>query len=243
MEPTLVVLLYSSIAAAAALLGAVPLIGRRRLPRAAIGWANALASGAMLGVAYALMSGGLELGATVGAAGAVLGIGFVFATHLAAGTGDLDLNRLESTSPEYGYKVLLVTGLHSASEGVAIGAAMAVSIPFGIFTAVAMALHNIPEATVLCTIFRGRGMPLASAAGLGVVSDLSQVMMAIVAFALVNAAPALLPWALGFSFGALVYLVMAELLPQSYRQAGHTTIALVTIVAMGIVVLLAGLGL
>lgn len=243
MEPTLVVLLYASIAAAAAPLGALPLVGRPQLPRAAIGWANALASGAMLGVAYALMSQGLDLGAAVGAAGAVLGIVFVFWTHVASGTEDLDLNRLEDTSPEYGYKVLLVTGLHSASEGVAIGAAMAVSLPFGIFTAIAMALHNIPEATVLCAIFRSRGTPLASAAGLSVVSDVSQVMMAVVTFALVAAAPSLLPWALGFAFGSLIYLTMAELLPESYREAGHTTIALVTIVAMGIVVLLGGVGL
>ena len=38
--------------------------------------------------------------------------------------------------------------------------------------------------------------------------------------------------------GALLYLIMAELLPHCYRQAGHTSIALVTILAMGIVVLL-----
>jgi zinc transporter ZupT len=66
--------------------------------------------------------------------------------------------------------------------------------------------------------------------------------MAIVVFALIGAAPGLLPWALGFAAGSLVYLVMAELLPQCYRQAGHTSIALVTIVAMGIVILLGGPG-
>ena len=52
--------------------------------------------------------------------------------------------------------------------------------------------------------------------------------------------PLLLPWALGFAMGALVYLVMVEPLPESYRQAGNTSIALVTSVAMGIVVLLNG---
>jgi hypothetical protein len=35
---------------------------------------------------------------------------------------------------------------------------------------------------------------------------------------------------------------MVELLPECYRQAGSTSIALVTIVAMGIVVLLTGAG-
>ena len=52
--------------------------------------------------------------------------------------------------------------------------------------------------------------------------------------------PVVLPWALGFAVGALTYLVLVELLPESYRQAGHTSIALVALVAMGIVVLLRG---
>jgi len=55
---------------------------------------------------------------------------------------------------------------------------------------------------------------------------------------IVQAAPGTLPWALGFAMGALVQLVMSELLPESYRQAGPRSIALVTVVAMGIVVLL-----
>jgi zinc transporter ZupT len=41
--------------------------------------------------------------------------------------------------------------------------------------------------------------------------------------------------------GAFLYLVLVELLPESYRQAGHTSIALVTLMAMGMVVLLTGL--
>ncbi len=58
---------------------------------------------------------------------------------------------------------------------------------------------------------------------------------------LVGAVPAVLPWAIGFAVGSLIYLVLAELLPESYRQAGHTSIALVTLVTMGIVVGLGGL--
>jgi zinc transporter ZupT len=64
------------------------------------------------------------------------------------------------------------------------------------------------------------------------------VLLAVVAYAIVQAAPGTLPWALGFAMGALVQLVMSELLPESYRQAGPRSIALVTVVAMGIVVLL-----
>jgi zinc transporter ZupT len=53
----------------------------------------------------------------------------------------------------------------------------------------------------------------------------------------------MLPWALGVAAGALIYLVMAELLPECYRQAGRISVALVTVVAMGMLVLFSGRGL
>jgi zinc transporter ZupT len=238
VDPTLTVLLYSSLSAAAAALGAGPFLVRRQLPIAAIGWANALAAGMMLGAAYTLLVAGLPNGAVPIAAGAVLGIGFVWWTHTAAGTDELSLNRLDDSSPAYGYQVLLANILHSASEGVAIGAAMALSVPFGIFLVLAIAVHNIPEATVLCAVLTGRHVPASSAAGLAVATNVGQILLAIVTFAIVEAAHGILPWVLGFAVGALIQLVMAELLPESYRQAGKRTIALVAIVAMGIVVLL-----
>jgi zinc transporter ZupT len=240
VDPTLVVLLASATAAAVAALGPLPLVGRGELPRAVLGRASAGAAGLMLGAAYLLMSAGTEYDPLQGALGAVLGIGFVWLTHSASGTEDLDLSGIEGATDVYGYQVMLVNTLHSASEGVAIGAAFGVSLPFGVFVALALAVHNVPEATVLATILRGRGVGLLAAAGLAVVTNTTQVLLAVVTYAVVVAAPGLLPWAIGFAFGSLVYLVLAELLSESYREAGRTTIAVVTLVAMGIMVLLGG---
>jgi zinc transporter, ZIP family len=243
MDPILTVLLYSSLAAGVTAFGALPFLFQQRLPTAWIGWANALAAGMMLGAAYALLVTSLHDGAVLReGSGAVIGILFVYLTHAASQTEDLDLNRLEQTGPEYGYQVMLVNTLHSGAEGVAIGAAMLVSLPFGIFMALAIAIHNIPEATVLSAILTARGVRVRDAGGLAVATNVSQVLLAIVTFAIVSAAPTALPWVLGFAVGALIYLVMAELLPESYRQAGSTTIALVTIAAMGMVVLLGHAG-
>lgn len=241
MDPILLVLTASALAAGAAVFGPVPLLGKERIPILAIGWANALAAGLMLGPAYLLMSAGMQFVPWQGALGAVLGIGFVWFTHFAAGTEEMDLNRLDESSTVYGYQVIVVNMLHSASEGVAIGAAMGVSVPFGIFMAVAMAVHNVPEATVLSAILRGGGVRWGPASALAVLTNIPQVLLAVVTFAIVTAAPAFLPWAIGFAFGSLIYLVLAELLPECYRQAGRTTMALVAIVAMGIVVLLGGM--
>lgn len=235
-DPILTVLAYSSLAAFAAVLGVLPEAIYGRPSRPMLGWSNALASGLMLGVAYTLLTQGLADGLVQGGAGAVLGLVMVRVTHAATGTENMDLNSLDEMSEGYGYQVFLVNALHGAHEGVAIGAAMAVSLPFGISMALALAVHNVPEAMVLTTILRGRGVRLSHAAALAVVSNVNQVLVSVVTFAVVGAVPALMPWALGFAVGALIYLVLVELLPESYRQAGHTSIALVTLVAMGIVV-------
>lgn len=238
-DPTLAALTYSSLAMLCAGFGAVPVAFRHRLPASWLGWANAVAAGLMLGVAYALMAAGLPPRPAVGAAGAAIGIGFLYWTHGVAGTRELDQDRLGDTAPDYGYQLLLVNTLHAAPEGIAIGVAMTVSPSFGAFMALAIAVHNVPEAAVLAAVLKSRGLTLVQAAGAAAATRVSQVLFAVTTFAVAAAAPALAPWALGVAVGALLYLVMAELLPHCYRQAGHTSIALVAILAMGMVVLFA----
>jgi zinc transporter ZupT len=240
VDPTLVVLSASFLAAATAALGALPLVGRESVPSAWIGWANALAGGLMLGSAYVLSETGIRLDPLTATLGAAIGVLFTYGTHRAADVEDLDLNKLDETEPTYGAKVLLVSFLHSASEGVAIGVAMAVDLSFGVFLAVAIAVHNIPEATILCAVLRSRGVRLALGSALSVAMNSGQVLLAVSVYAVVTAAPAATPAVLGFGFGALVYLVLVEMLPESYRQAGTTTIAVLTSLAMGVLILLHG---
>jgi zinc transporter, ZIP family len=238
LDPILAVLLYSSLAAGAAALGVLPEALLGRLSRPAFGWANAAAAGLMLGVAYALLTQTNVVNVFHGAAGAVLGLGLVRATHAMVSPDEADLNDLDNTDPSYGYQLFLLNVLHGAHEGVAIGAAMSVSLPFGVSMALALGVHNVPEAMVFTSVVRSRGIGLAQATALAVAGNLNQVLVSVVVFAVIVAAPVLLPWAIGFAMGALTYLVLVELLPESYQQAGHTSIAVVTLVAMGVVVAL-----
>jgi zinc transporter, ZIP family len=235
VDPALAALLYASFAAFAAGLGPLLVLVRGGLPIAWVGWANALASGTMLGVGYALVAAVLPTAPLPAAAGAVLGVVFLALARIAAG-GDLDVENLDHTSPLYGYQVLLSNALHAAPEGIAIGAALSVSPAFGVFTAIAIGLHNVPEGAVLMAMLAPRGVKRRHAASLAIAVNVNQVLLAIVTVAIIHAAPSVLPWALGVAFGSLVYLVIAELLPQCYRQAGRTSIALVTVLAMGVVV-------
>ncbi len=240
LDPLATVLLFSTMASLTAVVGAVPQAVRGAPSHAMIGWANALASGLMLGVAYTLLTEGLQDALIAGGAGALLGVGFVRVTHAVTGTGELDLAELDEAGPEYGYKAILVDTLHAAHEGVAIGAAMAVSLPLGVAMAVTLAIHNVPESMVLISLLTQRGLRVSQSAALATAVNVNQVLLAVLSFAVVGLWPALLPWVTGFAVGALVYLTFVELLPESYRQAGSTSIALVTLVALGVVVVLAG---
>ena len=239
MTPLATVVLVSSVAALAAALGALPHALGRAPTRAMIGWANALAGGLMLGVAYTLLTEGLSTALLAGGGGALLGLVFVRASHAAAGTGELDAD-LVDLRPGQGYKVVLVDALHSADEGVAIGVAMAVSMPLGTAMALTLGFHNVPEAMVLTSVLARRGASASRATLLSVAVNVGQVALAVVSFVLVSQWPAILPWLAGFAVGTLIYRTLVELLPESYHQAGETSIAMVTLLATGVVVLLAG---
>jgi len=242
MEPVLVVLLWSGIAALTSMFGVVPLLGRPHVPLVWLGWSNAAAAGTMMAAAFLLAQAGLAGAPQIFGIGAALGILFVWWTHRLSRGGDLDLNDLEATDPVYGYEVLLSSNLHSGVEGVAIGAAMAYDVAFGVAVAVAMALHNIPEATLLTAVFRARGLSPGRSLLLAVVSNISQVTMALSTFAVLGALGIdKLAFTLAFASGGLLYLLMVDLLPQSYEQAGSTSIALVTIVAMALVAVMQGM--
>ncbi len=240
MSPVLTILLWSSVAAASAGLGAVFLIGRERPPTRWLGWANATAAGLMLGAAYAITVDGFTAGPVQGALGGALGALFVAGTHKLGGTSDLDLNRLEDSRPEYGYQVLLIQALHSAWEGMAIGVAAVLDIRFGVAMALIFLVHNVAESMIACAVLRGRGVSLRQAALLSILVNVGQVLLAVVTLSVLSAAPAAVPWVVGFAVGALVQLVLTELLPEAYEEAGAVSIALVTSLATGAIALLQG---
>ncbi|MHC4217485.1 MAG: ZIP family metal transporter [Planctomycetota bacterium] len=238
MDGTLTTLLYASIAAAVAALGPLPWVFHRQPSVALLGFTNALAAGMMLGAAYILTAEGLEGDAVTVAVGALAGVLFVWGSHAFAGTSELRLNLTAETSPDYGYKVLVVNGLHSASEGVAIGVAMFIDLRLGVFLALAFAVHNIAEATTLCAVLIPRGVTRTRAAALGIMTNVSQVLLAVVCYTVLVAEPGALTAMLGFAVGAMIYLTVVELLPEAYLEAHQTAIAVTASVAMSVVALL-----
>jgi len=236
--PVLIVFLASSLAALFSALGALPFRKGRSLPKNQVGLAYALASGLMLGLGYILLSEGLNLSVLPVILGTLIGILYTLWTHAYTGTKELGTHPDESFGKDYSVKIILLSSLHSASEGLAIGIAMSVNLTLGLFLTFTLALHNVAEAMVLTDILRSKNTLLREASGLCVVTKVPQVLMAIVSYSLVSAIPWALPIALGFASGTLTYLVMTELLPASYERVEARTVALILSIVTGFIALL-----
>jgi ZIP family zinc transporter len=240
MATSLTVLLYASIAALSSIPGGLVRWSADPGGDRWIGWAHAVAAGGMLGAAFVLTS---VPGAAPGAMaiGGVLGVAFIVATHAVTRLETLDLSRPDREDPTAAPRLVALHALHACTEGVAIGVAMAVDLSLGVFMAIAIAVHNVPEAALLSGATRSQDRRRLTRVGLVVGSNVGQPVLAVATWFVVTAMPASLPWALGLAVGALLNLVMTELLPASYREAGSTSIALVASVALGLVVLLGGI--
>ena len=114
--------------------------------------------------------------------------------------------------------VVGVMTAHSAAEGIGIGAAFGDTGTFGLLIAAAIAIQNIPEGLAISLVLVPRGTPVRNAAGWSIFSSLPQPLLAVPAFLFVEQFSALLPAALGFAAGAMVWMVCRELLPDALES-------------------------
>lgn len=238
--PVLNVLVYGVVAALAAALGVVP-SAFGAAPRATIAAAYALAGGLMVGAGYLLMAQALEVATLAVVAGSAIGVAYTWWVSWVAGLEALEPAETDGNAGPPTGKLVLQATLHSAAEGVAIGAGMAWSLRLGVFLALALAIHNVGEAMALTDVVRRRGLDLRRAAGLAVLTNVPQPLLGVFAFALAPALPAFFPAVLGFAAGALVYLVLTELAPAAYRLARAGLVALLLTAATGAVILVESL--
>ncbi|NLG67119.1 MAG: ZIP family metal transporter [Actinobacteria bacterium] len=154
----------------------------------------------------------------------------------------LGFSREEAEGPRTSWRrsVLLVTAItiHNIPEGLAVGVAFgaaAAGIPeAGLGAAVALALgigiQNFPEGAAVSMPLRADGLPRWKAFMLGQLSGVVEPVAAVLGAVAVVAARGLLPYALSFAAGAMIFVVVEELIPESQR-GGDTDLA--TVGALG----------
>ena len=135
--------------------------------------------------------------------------------------------------------ILLAIGItiHNIPEGVAVGAGYMHEPDFGMFIALAILLHNIPEglATAL-PLFRS-GVSRWDSFWVATFSGLVEPLGAMLAASFLTTFTMLIPGALAFAGGVMVFITLDELLPAA-REYGHQHYTAIGIVMGSIFVFL-----
>jgi ZIP family zinc transporter len=146
------------------------------------------------------------------------------------------LEEAEGPRTSFHRAVLLVTAitLHNIPEGLAVGVAFggimagvpSASLAAAIVFAIGIGLQNFPEGIAVAMPLRSEGMSRWRSFWYGQLSAAVEPVAAVIGAATVVMAAPLLPYALSFAAGAMIYVVVEELIPEAHR---HGNIDLVTL--------------
>ena len=140
----------------------------------------------------------------------------------------LAINQAEGIKTHWQRSVLLVLAitLHNIPEGLAVGVAFGAvsagltSAPLSgaIALALGIGLQNFPEGMAVSMPLRGEGLSKGKAFLLGQLSGIVEPIAGVLGALAVIAMQSILPYALSFAAGAMIYVVVEELIPESQRD-------------------------
>lgn len=179
------------------------------------------------------------------AVGIILGIAFLFALdvliphqHIDSDTPEGPKSKLNKSS-----MLCLAVTLHNIPEGMAVGVVFAgllagntgISAAGAISLAIGIAIQNFPEGAII-------SMPLAATTSksksfvLGVLSGIVEPIAAVITILLTSFVVPILPYLLSFAAGAMLYVVVEELIPEG-SEGEHSNLCTIGF-ALGFVIMM-----
>ena len=127
--------------------------------------------------------------------------------------------------------MVLAVALHNLPEGMAVGVVVAgwlggnesISFAGALALSLGIALQNLPEGAIISMPLRSGGMKKGKAFGYGVASGIIEPIGAVVTILLAPVIVPVLPYLLAFAAGAMLYVVVEELIP-SMSEGEHSNI-------------------
>lgn len=127
--------------------------------------------------------------------------------------------------------VLAIT-LHNIPEGLAVGVAFgavaaglpSATFPAAIALAIGIGLQNFPEGLAVAAPLRREGMSRGKSFWYGQLSGMVEPIAGVVGAATVLLSESILPYALSFAAGAMIFVVFEEAIPEAERS-GNTDLA------------------
>ena len=119
-------------------------------------------------------------------------------------------------------KLILAVTLHNIPEGMAVGVVYAgwiaggagVSKTAALALALGIAIQNFPEGAIVSMPLRAEGMPKGQTFLYGVLSGAVEPLASFITILMASAVVPILPYFLAFAAGAMMYVVVEELIPE-----------------------------
>ena len=127
--------------------------------------------------------------------------------------------------------MVLAVALHNLPEGMAVGVVAAgwltgsesISFAAALALSLGIALQNLPEGAIISMPLNSNGMKRSRAFGYGVASGIIEPIGAALTIALAPFVVPILPYLLAFAAGAMLYVVVEELIPEM-SEGSHSNI-------------------
>ena len=141
-------------------------------------------------------------------------------------------------------KMILAVGLHNIPEGMAVGVVLSgvmggntsLTVAGALALSIGMAIQNIPEGAIISIPLHGEGKSKPKAFLLGALSGLVEPLAAVATMLFLSDSAGAMPVLLAFAAGAMLYVVVEELIPSS-QQGKHSNIGTICF-AVGFVLMM-----
>ncbi len=146
--------------------------------------------------------------------------------------------------------LIMAVTLHNIPEGMAVGLAFSIAaqseVPGTLSSAIALAIgigiQNIPEGAAISLPLKREGLNNFRAFIYGSLSGIVEPIFGILAAVAAGSIAGLMPWILSFAAGAMIYVVVEELIPEAHLGE-HSHIGTISIMAGFLLMMLLDVGL
>lgn len=137
-----------------------------------------------------------------------------------------DIN-IEKSKFKRSVLLMIALAVHNAPEGLAVGLAFGHALKTGDYAmlsaavglAIGIGLQNFPEGAAVSIPLNNANVPTGKSFVVGALSGLIEPIFAIVGILLAQNLQSIMPWFLAFAAGAMVFVVVKELVPGAQSKA------------------------
>jgi ZIP family zinc transporter len=195
-----------------------------------IGVANAIAAGVMISASFGLIQEGFEVAGNSEPQtiiGVLIGLVIIWLCHHLIDKKDIDVGHLHGADARRALLVLAIMTIHSFAEGMGIGLSFCGSkgARTGRTIAVAIGVHNIPEGLAIALVLLPKGESVLMTTIYCILSSAPQPLISIPSFIMVQYFTTILPFGFGIAAGAMLWLTVAEILPEAFEDLQDSSIA------------------